>query len=164
MIAGPRASGKTTTAARHASTIVRLDRPSEAAAFHADPDAALRGLAEPVLLDEGQAVPEVLGAVKRAVDAESRPGRFLMTGSVRSDLDRLTWPGTGRLVRMAMYPLSVAERFGRPGTSPLVDRLARREELTVPASSPDLRGYVELALEGGFPEAVFSLSPAVRRR
>jgi predicted AAA+ superfamily ATPase len=164
MITGPRASGKTTTAARHASTIVRLDRPSEAAAFHADPDAALRGLAEPVLLDEWQAVPEVLGAVKRAVDAESRPGRFLMTGSVRSDLDRLTWPGTGRLVRMAMYPLSVAERFGRPGTSPLVDRLARREELTVPASSPDLRGYVELALEGGFPEAVFSLSPAVRRR
>ncbi len=51
-------------------------------AFRADPDAALRGLEEPVLLDEWQVVPAVLGAVKRAVDADSGPGRYLMTGSV----------------------------------------------------------------------------------
>jgi hypothetical protein len=70
LIVGPRASGKTTTASRHAATIVSLDRAAEAAAYRADPDAALRGLEEPVLLDEWQAVPEVLGAVKRAVDAE----------------------------------------------------------------------------------------------
>ena len=36
-----------------------------AAAFRADPDVALAGLAEPVLVDEWQVVPEVLGAVKR---------------------------------------------------------------------------------------------------
>jgi len=104
MLVGPRATGKTTTAARHASTIVRLDHPAESAAFRADPDSVLRGLAEPVLLDEWQAVPEVLGAVKRAVDADSRPGRYLLTGSVRADLEAATWPGTGRVVRVAMYP------------------------------------------------------------
>jgi hypothetical protein len=47
LLVGPRASGKTTTAARNAKSIVRLDRPAEAAAFRADPDVALRGLAEP---------------------------------------------------------------------------------------------------------------------
>lgn len=52
---------------------MRLDREAEAAAFRADPDAALRDLPEPVLLDEWQATPEVLGAVKRAVDATVVP-------------------------------------------------------------------------------------------
>ncbi|MGH3545489.1 MAG: hypothetical protein ACRDPW_06145 [Mycobacteriales bacterium] len=36
---GPRACGKTTTALRHARTVVRLDRAEEASAFRADPDA-----------------------------------------------------------------------------------------------------------------------------
>jgi len=102
LVVGPRATGKTTTASRHAATTIQLDRPGEAAAFRADPDAALRGLEEPVLLDEWQAAPEVLGAVKRAVDADPRPGRFLLTGSVRADLDAPTWPGTGRLVRVPL--------------------------------------------------------------
>lgn len=66
MITGARASGKTTTALRHAASVVRLDNAPEALAFEADPDAALRGRPEPVLLYEWQACPGVLGAVKRA--------------------------------------------------------------------------------------------------
>lgn len=88
---------------RHAATTVRLDSPREAAAFEADPDSALRGLDEPVLLDEWQSVPAVLGAVKRAVDSDPRAGRFLLTGSVRADLEAETWPGTGMLVCVPMY-------------------------------------------------------------
>ena len=61
MVNGPRGVGKTTTAARLAAEVVRLDQPAAAAAFRADPDAALRIRAEPVLLDEWQEVPEVLG-------------------------------------------------------------------------------------------------------
>lgn len=164
LIVGPRASGKTTTAARLASTVVRLDRPAEAVAFRADPDAALRGLAEPVLVDEWQVVPEVLGALKRAIDADPHPGRYLVTGSVRADLGAATWPGTGRLVRVPLYPMTVAEQQGRPGATPLVDRLAEGADLVVPSDSPDLRGYVDLALRGGFPEASLHLSPTARQR
>ena len=164
LIVGPRATGKTTTASRHAATIVRLDRPGEAVAFQADPDSALRGLREPVLLDEWQAVPEVLGAVKRAVDAEPRPGRFLLTGSVRADLDAPTWPGTGRLVRVPLYGMTVAEQLGRSTTEPLLDRLSRGDDVAVPQDAPDLRGYVELALQSGFPEAALSLSGRMRAR
>src|SRR3990170_6238639 len=86
-LTGPRATGKTTTAARRAATIVRLDREAEAVAVRADPDAALRGLPEPILLDEWQVVPSVLGAVKRAVDSRPDPGRFLVAGSVRGGLE-----------------------------------------------------------------------------
>src|SRR5262249_11729690 len=59
---GPRATGKTTTAARFAKTVLRLDQPRVAQAVAADPDAVLRGLDEPILIDEWQMAPSVLGA------------------------------------------------------------------------------------------------------
>ncbi len=161
LMVGPRTAGKTTTMARRAATVVRLDRQVEAAAFQADPDVALRGLPEPVLLDEWQRVPGVLGAVRRAVEAEPRPNRFYVTGSVRAELQNELWPGTGRLVRLAMYPMSIREQFGRGGAS-FFDGLANGEELTVPEDPPDLRGYIELALRSGFPDAALRLSGHAR--
>lgn len=162
---GPRAAGKTTTAIRRAATVVRLDRPREATAFEADPDAALYGLAEPVLLDEWQAVPEVLAAVKRAVDQDPRPGRFLITGSVRARLQAPTWAGTGRVVNVAMAPLTQREVVGRAALSPFLSRILDGSIHDVVASDrPDLRGYVELAVRGGFPDAVRMASPSLRTR
>lgn len=163
LVVGPRATGKTTTAARHAATIVQLDRAAQAAPFEADADAALLELDEPILLDEWQVVPAVLGAVKRAVDSDRRPGRFLLTGSVRADIDAETWPATGRVVRVDMYPLTVAEQVGS-GTRPLVDRLMDGEKLSPASEPPDLRGYVELALRGGFPEVALGMSGRARER
>jgi uncharacterized protein len=151
MVVGPRASGKTTSAARVAGTLVRLDQPATANVFRADPDAALAGRAEPVVLDEWQDAAEVLGAVKRSVDGDARPGRFVLTGSVSGELDAASWPGTGRLVRLEMFGLTVRERLGRVAHRPsLADLLHGRVRL--PADRPDLIGYVDLALAGGFPD------------
>jgi hypothetical protein len=166
LLTGPRAAGKTTTARRHAKAVVQLDRPGEAAAFRADPDAALRAQSEPLLLDEWQTVPEVLGAVKRAVDADSRPGRFLLTGSVRGELDAETWPGTGRIVRLRMYGLTVAEILrSTTGGGRFLERLGSGDPdaFALPAAVPDLAGYLDLALAGGYPEAVLRLSGDARR-
>ena len=91
------------------------------------------------------------------------PGRYLLTGSVRADMDTETWPGTGRVVRVAMYPLSVTEQTGNV-TQPLVDRLVGGQELAAAPDTPDLRGYIDLALQGGFPEAALVLSERVRGR
>lgn len=162
-VTGPRATGKTTTAARRARTIVRLDREADAVAFRADPDAAMRGLPEPVLLDEWQLVPGVLGAVKRSVDADSRPGRFLVTGSVRGDLDGDVWPGTGRLTRVPLFGMTIREQAGMGLGSAFLDKVAGASDLAQPSDPPDLRGYVELALRGGFPEPALRLSDNARR-
>jgi predicted AAA+ superfamily ATPase len=165
LIAGPRATGKTTTARRHARSVVRLDVEAEAEAFRADPDAALRALPTPVLLDEWQAVPGVLGAVKRAVDEGSGAGRFLLTGSVRADLETQTWPGTGRVVRVQMHGLTVREMVGELTGEPFLDRLARADLQAFPAPSdpPDLVGYLEFALRGGYPDAALLSSEVARR-
>ncbi len=166
LLIGPRAGGKTTTAGRHAVTTVRLDREAEATAFRADPDAALRGLAEPVLLDEWQMVPGVLGAVKRAVDSDPRPGRYIITGSVRADLQADTWPGTGRLVRLSLLGLTVREQRQATGRPFILDRLLEEglDAALEPVSDPpDLRGYLELAMKSGFPEPALRLGPMARQ-
>lgn len=157
MLVGPRAVGKTTSASRFVRSVVRLDREREAAPFRSDPDAALATFPTPILLDEWQETPAVLGAVKRSVDTDKRPGRFLLTGSVRADMESRTWPGVGRVVRADMYPLTVAEHLGRP-TSPLIDRLVEKTPLIPAPESFDLSDYVTLALQGGFPDAVFGSS------
>lgn len=150
MILGPRAVGKTTTAARLAAHVMYLDDPFTARMVNADPDGALRGLPEPVLLDEWQEAPDLLAAVKRSVDADRRPGRYLLTGSVRARLSNRVWPGTGRVTPVSMHPMTAAEVRGR-NTKPLLDRLSAGEPPVPAPDSPDLRGYIEMALQGGFP-------------
>lgn len=163
MVTGPRASGKTTTAARRATTVVKLDAQAQAAAFLADPDVAVRALDEPALLDEWQAVPGVFGAARRAVDDDPRPNRFYLTGSVRAELDEDVWPGTGRFVRISIYPMTVRERIDDARAKTFLDKLADGDALTVPANSPDLCGYLDLAFESGFPPAALLLSGRARR-
>ena len=165
LIVGPRATGKTTTAERFARTTLRLDRPAEAAAVRADPDAAIRDLEEPVLIDEWQMVPDVLAAVKRAVDRDPRPGRFLITGSVRGEVEAPRWPGTGRLLMVSMYGLTESECRGDIPDTPLLDRLSDGDlsPLVIDQSTPlDLRDYAELAVRGGFPEPVLRLPNSER--
>ena len=167
LVNGPRAAGKTTTARQHAATIVRLDQPSQAASFRADPDAALRDRPEPVLLDEWQEVPDVLGAVKRAVDDDPRPGRFILTGSVRSDLEQEMWPGTGRLIRAHMYGLTERELDNESTTPPtptFLEALTNADlaAFSTPSSALDLRNYVERAIRGGFPGLVLEHGPDMR--
>ena len=165
LLLGPRATGKTTTAQRHARTTIRLDQPAEAAIVRADPDAALRNRPEPIVVDEWQVVPEVLAAVKRAVDTDPRPGRFIVTGSVRGEMSSPTWPGTGRLLRIPMYGLTVGELQRRIPPAPLLDRMTdgNLDELGTPENqSLDLRDYVELIAQSGFPEPALRLPPSER--
>ncbi|WP_129667710.1 ATP-binding protein [Phytoactinopolyspora endophytica] len=166
MLLGPRATGKTTTAARHARSVVRLDEAAAATAFEADPDAALRRYAEPILLDEWQAVPGVLGAVKRATDTGHGAGRFILTGSVRAEWDGSNWPGTGRVIRVDMTGISMREADGLSSPSTFLDtiRAGRAESVTLPPATPDLGDYVDMALRGGFPDTMLSTSARARRR
>ncbi|MCL2782118.1 MAG: DUF4143 domain-containing protein [Actinomycetia bacterium] len=165
MVTGLRACGKTTTARRHVAQVVRLDRPAEAFAFQADPDAALAQASEPVLFDEWQQAPGVLGAVKRALDDDAfAPGRFVLTGSALPANDETGWLGTGRVVDVRMDPLGRREIEGRVGGRLFLDRVLRGSlaEFAAPESTT-LTAYVDWALQGGFPEAALAVAPTHRR-
>jgi uncharacterized protein len=166
LLTGPRASGKTTTGRRHSTGRLRLDRPGEAAVARADPDAALVDGPFPLLIDEWQLVPDVLGAVKRAVDDGPGPGRFLLTGSTQADLTAAGWPATGRLIRVGIHGLAERELENRIAQPPLLDRLISGGlgQIAVPADAPDVRGYLARALRGGFPEVAAMSSDRSRRR
>ncbi len=164
MLVGPRASGKTTTAARLARTVFRLDRPADAAALQSDPDAVLAEATTPILIDEWQVVPSVLGAVKRAVDEDSTPGRFILAGSARAETLTSAWPATGRLVRISQWGLCRRELSGDVSAPSFFDIAfgGELERLSAQREALDLRDYIELALAGGFPEAALHEGP-VRR-
>ena len=154
LVTGPRAVGKTTTSLRRAASVLRLDRPEERGLVLDDPDTAISVGPFPLLLDEWQHTPEVLGAVKRAVDADGRPGRFIITGSARNDLIAGSWPGTGRFLDIQLWPLAGRERFGDAGAPSLFDRWDTPQRFNVPENPPDILGYLRIALAGGFPGAV----------
>jgi predicted AAA+ superfamily ATPase len=52
-----------------------------------------------------------------------------------------------------MYGMTVAEQRGRTGSA-FLDRIVASDEPKTPKDTPDLRGYVQLALRSGFPEVL----------
>lgn len=108
----------------------------------------------------------VLGAIKRAVDEDPHPGRFVITGSVRADLDDETWAGTGRVIRIPVWPLTQREISRRAVGPGLLDRILESglDAAVSPTDPPDLLGYLELTQAGGLPSAALSANQAYRRR
>lgn len=166
LVVGPRGCGKTTTASRHAATTLRLDRPNERGVVTADPDAAIAAGPRPLLLDEWQLAPEVLGAVKRAVDVDFTAGQFVLTGSARADLVTTGWAGTGRVVRLAMWGLTQRELEGRGHEETTLLDVALDPAAAMPTvtDAPDFRVYVDRALRGGLPQVATADSATKRSR
>jgi uncharacterized protein len=109
VIKGPKAVGKTATAARRAASEVRLDVDVNAREIaRADPSLVLEGAA-PRLIDEWQIVPDVWNHVRRAVDDIGQPGQFILTGSTAAAEDSARHSGAGRMSRLAMRPMSLLE-------------------------------------------------------
>lgn len=111
-ITGAKWCGKTWTALSRAASVTKLDRKEEREAAQVDPALALMGDA-PHLVDEWQEVPEVWDAARRFIDdGGNERGLLLLTGSTSlpiRDRDRVRHSGAGRIARLTMRPLSLAE-------------------------------------------------------
>ncbi len=109
VLEGPKAVGKTATAARRAASQVRLDTDVNAREIaRADPSLVLEGAA-PRLIDEWQIAPDIWNHVRRAVDDIGKPGQFILTGSTAASEDVTRHSGAGRMSRLAMRPMSLLE-------------------------------------------------------
>ncbi|MBI4249160.1 MAG: ATP-binding protein, partial [Elusimicrobia bacterium] len=99
---------------------VSLDDFAQLQAARNDPDGMLNS-PEPLTIDEAQRCPELLVAVKRAVDQNRRPGRFLLSGSANFALLRnVSESLAGRAVYLALSPFSRRETMGAGKTPPVL--------------------------------------------
>jgi predicted AAA+ superfamily ATPase len=146
---GPKAVGKTATALRRAATVYRLDDEAERSIAQADPSRLLEG-ERPVLIDEWQRYPEAFDRVRRAVDDGAGAGSFLLTGSA-SPTDPPTHSGAGRIVRMRLRPMTLAERdVGSPTVS--LRQLLQGDRAPITGRTEvNLERYVTEILTSGFP-------------
>jgi uncharacterized protein len=148
-IEGPKGVGKTVTAQRRARTVFALDDPAQQELFAADPGRLDRSPV-PVLIDEWQRYPVVWDLVRRSVDRDSSPGRFLLTGSA-TPVTTPTHSGAGRIVRVRMRPLSLAERLRQPGAVSLRDLLSGGKPGLDGATDIGAAEYTEEIVRSGFP-------------
>ena len=146
---GPKGVGKTETALRRARTVYQLDIPAQRSIAEADPAQVIAGH-YPVLIDEWQRVPPVWDAVRREVDRDGTPGRFLLTGSA-GPATPPTHSGAGRIVTLRMRPLSLSERgIGQPTVS-LKNLLQGATPRIEGKSTVTLAEYVRETVNSGFP-------------
>lgn len=66
-----------------------------------------------LIIDEAQKAPDIFDAIKFEVDERRAPGRFLLLGSTEfSRLSRIREALTGRMSRLRLFPLTLAEAVG----------------------------------------------------
>jgi uncharacterized protein len=155
ILTGPRTVGKSTLLAELARggdrPVLDLDQPEARAAASADPGFMVSGPG-PVFIDEFQHVPELLDAIKAELNRDTRPGRFVLTGSTRyTVLPQAAQSLTGRAHVINVLPLSQGELDRRRET--FLDLLWQDPGRLVhmpskPASRDD---YGSRILAGGFP-------------
>jgi len=127
VVTGLRQSGKSTFLQRETGLTDRrytsLDDFAQLAAARGDPDAFVRTDA-PLTIDEAQRCPELLIAIKREVDRQRRPGRFLLSGSANFALLRgIGETLAGRALYLILHPFSRRELTGRLDAAPIIRRL-----------------------------------------
>ncbi len=163
-INGPRQSGKTTLARKLAAPgwrYLSMDDASMLEAAQRDPVGFVRDL-DRAVVDEVQRAPDLLLAIKRSVDDDRRPGRFLLTGSAHIlTVPRIKESLAGRMEIVSLYPLSRSEVLGRHRPT----FLERAFEGRVAKTSETLIGndLMEVVLAGGYPE-VLARNTERRRR
>ncbi|WP_243106863.1 ATP-binding protein [Actinomyces lilanjuaniae] len=150
-IEGARGVGKTWTARQHGRTFVAIDDPDEREQLARLGARFVEGLEPPVVLDEWQRLPEVWDRVRRAVDSDLTPGRFILTG-LASPATSPVHTGAGRILTLRMRPLSLAERTLDEPTVSLTALLVGEGRAAVEGrTAVGLERYVEEILRSGFP-------------
>ena len=163
-IVGPRQSGKTTLARRIAADdgrpFISLDD-DQHRRFAADDPIGFVRRNPTAVIDEIQRAPALILAIKRTVDEDPRPGRYLITGSV--DIFRAAISPdslAGRIETIELLPFSQAE-IARTGAPDFLDRAFAGNFPNLAATGGGI-DLVRRILAGGFPEALSRAVPARR--
>lgn len=165
-IAGPKWCGKTTTAERRAESVIKMQDPDRREGYLATartkPSLLLKG-ATPRLIDEWQVAPVIWDAVRHAVDERRKKGQFILTGSTIIDDREIMHTGTGRICRMAMYPMSLFESLESNGSVSL-RRLFDEPDYDIDGNTSQLsvEELIFAACRGGWPASLDEISTTAK--
>ena len=130
--------------------------------------ASLVDLPGPLTIDEVQREPALLRAVKRAIDRDRRPGRFLLTGSADLLLmGKVSESLAGRASHLTLWPMTRREQLGLGTCGRWDDLLATPESLwheLLADGKPREEDWRSLASRGGFPTPALTLTDPADRR
>jgi uncharacterized protein len=170
VVTGSRQTGKSTLVRERAGEASRpyltLDNLETLERARRDPEALVRSAGR-MTLDEVQRSPDLLLAVKRAVDERKVPGRFLLTGSANLLLmHRISESLAGRAAYLTLWPFTRREQLGA-GAAGAWSRLFEAgdevwPEILASEETPS-EDWRALALRGGYPIPAHELAdPQVR--
>ena len=150
VVEGVKGCGKTWTGLRHARSKVMLaDAPEARRGAETVPRHVLDG-PRPRLVDEWQTVPSIWDSARHLVDEVRQVGCFILTGSARP-LDEVTrHSGAGRVRRVRMRPMSLAES-GESDGSVSLGALLEGGGCEAPASAVTVPDLAEILCRGGWP-------------
>ncbi len=154
-IRGPKWCGKTQSAMQQASSWVMMQDPDKRKDYQllaqTKPSLLLEG-PSPRLIDEWQEAPQLWDAVRFAVDGNSEPGRFLLTGS-STPTSLPSHSGAGRIASVDMGLMSLAE--SKDSTAEVsLGALFDGQEDCFGYSECDIERIAYLVCRGGWPRAV----------
>jgi predicted AAA+ superfamily ATPase len=161
VVTGARQVGKSTLARQVldqlGGTYLTLDEPATLATASSDPDGLVAETHGLTVIDEVQRAPDLLRAVKLAVDRDPRPGRFLLTGSANLLTMRTVAESlAGRAGYLELLPLAWSEVVRAPLPTSIDAAFAAAsagEFLTALPAPPEGAAAAarEQALAGGMP-------------
>ncbi|MBA3029351.1 MAG: ATP-binding protein [Desulfobacteraceae bacterium] len=164
LLSGPRQSGKTTLARELDSDETEyrtLDDSTLREAAENDPQGFIKQTKKTLIIDEVQRVPSLLPEIKKAVDEDTRPGQYLLTGSTNIQaLPTVTESLAGRIAKIRLRPLTQGEI--RKNNPRFIDSAFEQSFPTSPTHY-DRDTIMEIAFRGGYPEPL-ALQDAARRR
>lgn len=148
-VAGTMWCGKTWTSLSFGESETRVGRSSVRRIVEADPETALVG-ARPHVIDEWQDVPALWDAVRDAVDSgELAHGSLLLTGSSTPTKDQVGHSGAGRIAKLRMRTMSLAETGESSGAVSLAGLFQGSFEPHLVQQG--LRPLAQIICRGGWP-------------
>lgn len=166
-ILGMRQVGKSTLLKKFSRRYYTFDQDEFAAQFERRGASLLEIPEYPLALDEIQKYPPAFDALKYSIDRVKKPGRFLISGSIRfASKKQIRESLTGRIVLIELFPLTLSECHSKK-QSPFLTFLRQKKKNVFLqrlknhawASPAQLKYFLET---GGLPGICFKREGAIR--
>jgi uncharacterized protein len=167
LLVGPRQAGKTTLCTellnQQNGRLLSLDDSATLASAVTDPHNFVEAFGDGLtMIDEVQRAPELLRAIKLAIDRRRRPGRFLLTGSANVlTLPRISESLAGRLEIATLWTLSQGELD--ESAEVFIDAMFAAESPRQRKPGESRAETIRRACLGGYPEMRQRTKPDRRR-